>query len=79
MEEKKQRHKATLDLLQQRNTQLISSLESLTNDHQTLVDYSTGIAKQFLEKCVSTELGHYENLNLITPEKAQVIKNFVIK
>jgi hypothetical protein len=28
---------------------------------------------------VSTELNHYENLNLITPEKAQVIKNFVIK
>lgn len=28
---------------------------------------------------MGTELNHYENLNLITPEKAQVIKNFVIR
>ena len=28
---------------------------------------------------MSSEIGHYEGLNLITPDKGQVIKNFVIK
>lgn len=54
-------------------------MERLTKEHQELIDYSATTVKRFMENCVSTELTHYENLNLITPEKAQVIKNFVIK
>ena len=59
--------------------QFINSLEVLTQDHQGLIEYSTGVVKQFMELSVSPELNHYENLNLIIPEKALVIKNFVIK
>lgn len=79
MEEKKAKYKGTLEQLEQRNQQFISSLEKLTKEHQGLIEYSTDTVKRFLETCANTEVIHYENLNLITPEKAQVLKNFQIK
>lgn len=59
-----------MDQFDQKNQQFIESLENLTKEHQGLIDYSANTVKKFLETCVSTELVHYENLNLITPEKA---------
>jgi len=51
----------------------------LTTDHQALIEHSSRAVKQFMDRSVAPELNHFENLNLIIPEKAQVIKNFVIK
>jgi hypothetical protein len=79
MEDKKAKYLATMDQFEAKNAQFIGSLERLTKEHQGLIDYSAGTVKRFLETCVTTELIHYENLNLITPEKAQVIKNFTTK
>ena len=79
MEEKKSKYKGTLDMLDEKNKHFILALEILTKEHQGLIEYTTSAVKRFLETCVNTEIMHYENLNLITPEKAMVIKNFVIK
>lgn len=79
MDDKKAKYLNTLEQLDQKNQQFIVSLEKLTKEHQGLIDYTAGAVRRFLDSCVTTELNHYQNLNMITPEKAQVIKNFVIR
>jgi hypothetical protein len=44
-----------------------------------LIDFSSDAVKKFLDSLVTGELNHYEGLNIIAPEKGQVIKNTVIK
>jgi hypothetical protein len=51
----------------------------LSKEHQTLIDFTAETVKQLMEQCLRSEMNHYEGLNLITPDKGQVIKNFVIK
>ena len=70
MEDKKLKYQGTLEKLDQKNKLFISALEILTKEHQGLIEFSAGAIKRFLETDVNTELIHYENLNLITPEKA---------
>ena len=79
LEEKKSRYNATVEQLEEKNKQFVAALEELSKEHQGLVDFSADSVKRFLESVVTGELNHYEGLNIIAPEKGQLIKNSIIK
>lgn len=79
MEDKKAKYNTAIEQLDLKNKQFITSLEELSKEHQGLIDFTASSVKKFLESCATTELSHYEGLNLITPEKGQVIKGFSSK
>ena len=49
MDDKKAKYNHTLEQLEQKNHQFIESLETLNKEHQSLIDYSAGTIKRFLE------------------------------
>lgn len=79
LEEKKTRYNSTVEQLEEKNKQFVSALEELSKEHQGLIDFSSEAVKKFFDSMVTGELNHYEGLNIIAPEKGQVIKNTIIK
>ena len=76
MEDKKTKYKRNLEELNKRNQSFIVVLERLTLQHGKLVDISANSIYKLLQQNVKMEAMHYESLNMLTPEKAKVIKNF---
>lgn len=79
MEEKKTKYKQSMEVLNQKNQEFITILNDLTKKHQGVIDLSAIGIKRIMEGSVGNELMHYESLNILTPEKAKIIKNFKIK
>ena len=79
MEEKKELYTSQFSTFEPINSEFQKSFESLTQFHESLISNSSTAVKKGLETYLNAELAHFESLNILTPEKAAVIKKYQIK
>lgn len=79
MEEKKGNYSEQILLFKSISMELGEQYQLLTNAHSEIISNSSVALKKIFDKASKDEVIHYQSLNILAPEKSNVIKNQPIK